>query len=222
MFKRWITLLVLSLVGGCVTVETEDGSSKFNPHKAADARIELGMNYLTLGHNVRAKQNLEIALQYTPNYVHASSAIAYYYQQVFEPELADKWYRKALTESPNNGDVLNNYGVFLCRQQEYEQAQLQFEQAIHQFGYLQVSSSYENAGLCAAMQGNLQQAKTYFYKSLEYEPSRFRSHIELVKISVHFEAYSEALQRLQNIYRLFGKKTEAQQLELQIASLLER
>lgn len=219
MFKGWITLLVLSLSGGCVTVETEDGSHKFNPLKAADARIELGMNYLTLGHNVRAKQNFELALRYAPSYVYASSAIAYYYQQVFEPELADKWYRKALNESPNNGDVLNNYGVFLCRQQDYAHAQLQFKQAIHQSGYYHVSASYENAGLCATMQGDLQQAQTYFHKSLEYEPSRFRSNIELVKISVHFGAFSEARQRLQNIHRQFGQKAEVQQLELEIASL---
>ncbi|MEZ9590162.1 type IV pilus biogenesis/stability protein PilW [Vibrio breoganii] len=213
MFKGLVTLFLLCLLVGCVTVDGEAGNAQFNPFKAADARIELGINYLALGHNVRAKQNLELAHRYAPNYVRASSAIAYYYQQVAEPELADIWYKKALAESPTSGDVLNDYGVFLCRRQEYTLAQRQFERAIQQSDYDYVSASYENAGLCATMQGNLRLAETYFLKSLEHEPSRFRSSIELVKLSVHFGAFSEAQQRLQHIHTRFGPRVETQQLQ---------
>ncbi|CAM2850797.1 type IV pilus biogenesis/stability protein PilW [Vibrio rarus] len=213
MFKGSVTLFLLSLTLGCVTVNNEAETAKFNPIKAADARIELGINYLALGYNVRAKQNLDLAHRYAPNYVHASSAIAYYYQQVSEVELADKWYKKALTESPENGDVLNDYGVFLCRQQQYALAQQTFMQAIQLSSYEHVPASYENAGLCAKMQGDLRRAEAYFLKSLKYEPSRFRSSIELVKLSIHFGAFSEARQRLQYIHSRFGFGSEAQELQ---------
>ncbi|GAD78449.1 type IV pilus biogenesis/stability protein PilW [Vibrio ezurae] len=213
MFKGLVTLFLLSLTFGCVTVDSEAGTAKFNPLKAADARIELGINYLALGYNVRAKQNLDLAYRYAPNYVRASSAIAYYYQQVSEPNVADIWYQKALSQSPNDGAVLNDYGVFLCRQKKYTIAQQQFARAIRQTRYEYVSASYENAGICAIMQGDFRQAETYFHKSLEYEPSRFRSHIELAKLSVHFGAFSEARQRLQSLHSRFGPRVEVQQLQ---------
>ncbi|OBT17235.1 type IV pilus biogenesis/stability protein PilW [Vibrio sp. UCD-FRSSP16_10] len=213
MFKGLVTFFLLSLTFGCVTVDSETGTAKFNPLKAADARIALGINYLALGYNVRAKQNLDLAHRYAPNYVRASSAIAYYYQQVSEPDFADIWYRKALNESPNNGEVLNDYGVFLCRKQAYVLAQQQFERAIRQNSYGYVSASYENAGLCAIMQGDFQQAEAYFRKSLEYEPSRFRSSIELVKLSVHFGAFSDARLQLKDIHLRFGPRVETQELQ---------
>ncbi|GAM61825.1 type IV pilus biogenesis protein pilF [Vibrio ishigakensis] len=212
MFKASITLFFLSLCLGCVTVKRADGKAKFDPLLAADARIELGLSYLKANDTVRAKQNLDLALQYTPKYVRAASAIAYYYQQVSETNQAEDWYQRALRLSPYDGNLLNDFGVFLCRQHRYSEALQQFDKAIHLDGYSQVAASYENSGLCALKMEQWQRAKAFFIKSLQHQPNRYRSDIELVKLAIRFGHLEQAKQRLDRIQIRVGMTAEIEQL----------
>lgn len=212
MFKASITLFFLSLTLGCVTVKRADGNAIFDPLLAADARIELGLSYLKTGNTVRAKQNLDLALQYAPKYVRATSAIAYYYQQVLETEQAEDWYLRAIRLSPNDGNLLNDYGVFLCRQQRYQKAVQQFKQAIQQPGYSRVAVSYENAGLCTLKLEQWYRAEIYFTKSLQHQPHRYRSDIELVRLAIRFGQIDRAQYRLDRIQTRVGITPEVEQL----------
>ncbi|WP_261815863.1 type IV pilus biogenesis/stability protein PilW [Vibrio gallicus] len=219
MFKALITLFYLSLCLGCVTVKSADDKTKFAPLAAANARIELGLSYLQLGDTVRAKQNFDIAHQYAPKYVRSSSALAYYYQYVSQVKLAEDWYRRALDLSPDNGNLLNDFGVFLCRQHRYKQALQKFEQAIQQSDYILVAASYENSGLCALQAGQWHQAEAYFIKSLEFQPNRYRSDIELVKLNIRFGQAQLAQQRLNRIHIRVGVTPEVELLQKELQGL---
>ncbi len=205
---------VVCFICGCVTVTEQEAGKKIDRIKLADARISLGLGYLYAGNWLKARENLELALNYAPNYYRSLNSIAYYYQQVGETDLADRNYKKALRQSPKNGDVLNNFGVFLCKLGKYEHADELFNRAIKQPHYYQVSDSYENAALCSLKSDNKNKAANYFRRSLDYDPNRYVALFQLSKLDIEAENYDIARIRLLKIHKKFGY--QASSLELLI------
>lgn len=142
----------------------------FDKKLAADARIDLGLNYLQAKRTEQAQRNLLLALEYAPDYERALSAMAYFYQFTHENNKAHTYYKKALKKTPSKGSLLNNYAVFLCRQNEFDLAIDYFEQAVKQEDYQSRVMSLENAGICRLKQGNKIQAKAYFKRVLSLDP----------------------------------------------------
>jgi type IV pilus assembly protein PilF len=214
---KWITsAFLVSLVTACVTVTEDSATGSFDNIKAAEARIELGLGYLDAGNMQKARENLEVAVRYAPDYYRALNSIAYYYQQVDENLLAEKAYKKALGESPRNGNVLNNYGVFLCRLGQYQKADQYFNRAIEQPFYYQISDSYENAGVCALKGGNTDKAAFYFQRSLDHEPGRLLSSLQLSGLEVAKGEYKQARARLLKIHKEYGYRANSLDLAIQL------
>jgi type IV pilus assembly protein PilF len=219
---KWITsAFLVSLVTACVTV-TEDGATdSFHNIDAADARIQLGLGYLDAGDMAKARENLEAATKYAPDYYRALNSIAYYYQQVGENRLAEQAYKKALGESPKNGDVLNNYGVFLCGLGQYQKADKYFNRAIEQPFYYQVAGSYENAGICALKSGATDKAALYFQRSLDHQPGRFLSSLQLSALEVMKGEYKQARARLLKIHKEYGYTADSLDLAIQLETKVD-
>lgn len=188
--------------------------------RAADARISLGLNYLFRENWLKARENLEIALKYAPNYYRSLNSIAYYYQLVGERKLAEEHYKKALRQSPANGDVLNNYGVFLCELGSYKQADELFNRAIKQPDYYQVAKSYQNAALCSLKRGDKDKAAYYFKRSLDYDPRQLLVMYELARLEFEMGKLAEAKGRLIKIHSKFGYQKQSLILLIDIARQL--
>jgi type IV pilus assembly protein PilF len=157
---------------------------------------------------VKARENLEIALDHSPSYYRAQISMAHYYERVGELSAADMMYSRSLRQNPDNGNVLNNYGTFLCKQGEYERADQYFNKAIEQPLYFLISASYENAALCAVKAGNNDKALHYFERTLAHDPNRQRAILHLAKLEIEMGNYKEARVRLMRFHQRFGiKKT---------------
>lgn len=203
--KKWTSLILASTLVGCVTVETTDSPEIVsNPKEKAEARIALGMGYLEQGNMVKARENLEKALKHYPGYYRAQLSLAHYYEKVGEDESANSLYKKSLRQNPSNGNVLNNYGTFLCKQGEYEQADRYFNRAIEQPYYYLISASYENAAFCALKAGETEKAKNYFTRTLDHDPNRVRSILYLAKLEIDAGSYKEARIRLMQFHQRYG------------------
>ncbi|MEH8045917.1 type IV pilus biogenesis/stability protein PilW [Gallibacterium anatis] len=138
-----------------------------NNAAAAKTRVELGLAYLSHGNPTLAKANLDKALQHTPNDYLPYLGLAYFYQHTQQLELAGEYYQKALTLSPKNGDVLNNYATYLCSQRQFNVAFNFFEQALKSKSYYHFADTYENIAICAVLandQNKIEQALTQLEK----------------------------------------------------------
>ncbi|MGL6118804.1 type IV pilus biogenesis/stability protein PilW [Plesiomonas sp.] len=155
-------------LSGCVSSVAD--KDPINATDAAQARINLGLGYLNQGEMVLARQNLERALSFSPDDYRVHMAMAYYHQRVGEVKNAELDYVKTLRLSPKNGDILNNYGAFLCAQGKYSQAEEQFNAALSVPNYYRTADSLENLGLCAMRAGNQQKAEDYLVRALKHEP----------------------------------------------------
>ena len=125
----FIALLSTSTLTACVTQNY--GNDKDTPlienessnNEIAMTRISLGLGYLKMGNTQQAKLNLEKAKRFSPNLVQVHTAFAHYYDTVGEPDLATQAYEHALSINSQDADTLNNYGVFLCRNEKYAAAE---------------------------------------------------------------------------------------------------
>ena len=215
---RWSVYPLLSclLFSGCATVDVVDNGKEFDAQAASEARVNLGLSYFKAEQWQRARENLELALKYDPNYYRAQNAMAYYYQKVGENDAAEKMYIKALKNSPKNGDVLNNYGVFLCSEDRYKEAIDAFVKAVKQPNYYLISDSYENAGLCSRKQGNLKEAADYFENALSHDPYRPRSLLQLAQVEIDSNNFKDARVQLFKFNKRYGYTADSLWLLIQL------
>lgn len=213
------SFLVLIALTGCVSVtEGESLKVKANPIAMSESRIALGLGYMEQENMVRARENLELAIQHAPSYYRARLSMAHYYEKVGEVDEAMKEYKSALRLDSNNGNVLNNYGTFLCKQGNYDQADRYFNKAIDQPFYYLVSASYENAGFCALKSGDSEQAKYYFTRALDHEPNRIKSTLQLAKIEVSQRQFRDARLRLFKFHQRYGYQIPSLQILVELES----
>lgn len=204
MAKMMVLLLLLGTMVGCVSVSDGKNSIKFDNIQIADSRIALGLAYLEEGQWNKARENLERAVQVAPKYHYSLISFAHYLQKVGENEQAEQHYKIALRYSPNNGDLLNNYGAFLCRQDRFDEAQRAFAKAIIQPQYYLLSDSYENAALCALKEGDKDEAKIWFTKAVDHEPNRPLATVWLASIEVAENQLNDARLRLFYLHKQYG------------------
>lgn len=213
------SILLFVALSGCVSVtEGEPQRVEADPISMSESRIALGLGYMEQENMVRARENLELAIQHAPRYYRARLSMAHYYETVGETDEARKQYKSALRLDSNNGNVLNNYGTFLCKQGDYEQADRYFNQAINQPFYYLVSASYENAGFCALKSGDSDRAKYYFTRALDHDPNRIKSILQLAKIEVSKDEYRDARLRLFKFHQRYGYQIPSLQILVELES----
>ncbi len=212
----------MTFLGGCVTQTTYSGTDQVVAEKApnlkaaARDRVRLGLTYLQQGEVERAKFNLDKALQLDDKVVEVHLGRAYYFQTVAEHEAAKDAYRQALRLEPNNGDVLNNFGVYLCRQQEFDESEKLLLRAVQAPDYTLMASTYENLGLCSQSAGKLDKAAQYFEQALNYAPRRSVALIELVNIAVEQNDFGSAQTALDRYHDLAGETPQSLMLGVDI------
>ncbi|WP_407332361.1 type IV pilus biogenesis/stability protein PilW [Enterovibrio sp. 27052020O] len=222
MARTLSTLLLMGLLAGCVTVTDKQSNVKFDSIDAAESRIALGIAYLNAGQWERARQNLEMAVQFAPTYYRSLISFAHYLQQVEEFDQAEQQYITALRHSPKNGDVQNNYGVFLCRQERYDEAQKAFAKAIAQPYYYKLSGSFENAALCALKAGDTESAKLWFAKAIDHEPNRPLSSVQLARLEIKDNQLNDARLRLFKFHKRYGYRPGSLYTLIELENKAER
>ncbi len=215
--KHWLIAGLSISLSGCMTViENNEPRTESNELEKAESRITLGLGYLKNGNMVKAHENFEKALQHAPDYYRAMLSIAHYYDTVGETDKAHQAYKDALSEHDDNGHVLNNYGAFLCKVGDYEDADDYFNQATKAKQYYLISASYENAGLCALKYHNLYKAKQYFSKAIEHDPQRTRSILQLAKLEIESGDFTTARVRLLKFNKDFGHQKTSLNLLIEL------
>lgn len=159
------TLLAL---GGCATQQTQVDQQRL--HRAGLINAQLGIDYMNSGSMKRAYDKLTLALSQYPD----SSMIRYAYallmQRLGENAKAEENFRKAIELNPSESSAHNNFGIFLCDQKRYQEAQKQFKDALANPLYSTPQFAYANSGFCYINQGKPELAATAFKQALKVSP----------------------------------------------------
>lgn len=158
-------LFLVLLISGCTSITERAG---IDVKKAAVSNAELGVAYLRQGKYEVAMNKLKKAIAYDEDNTNANHYIAILYGRLNENELAIKYFEKALDLDDEDSSIKNNYGIFLCGTSSYEKGLSFLKVALEDPLYADKGQAYENMGLCAEKQGNIQKAEKYFTTALTY------------------------------------------------------
>jgi type IV pilus biogenesis/stability protein PilW len=195
----------MSLLSSCTTQRFENNEpivrNQANFDEMAATRVTLGLGYLKMGNMSQAKLNLEKAKQFSPALVQVHTAFAHYYETVGESKLAIESFEQALTIKVDSADTLNNYGVFLCRQDKVAAAEVQFLKAIAVPSYLLVSQSYENLASCYLHIDDFDKSGMYLNKAIFHSPNRTTPILQMVRLQYAMADFKESKRFLQKFER---------------------
>ncbi len=185
MMQRILVMLLVLFVAGCAA--NKEQIEKDN--RIAETQVRLGIGYMQKGDLKYALEKLDRALEVAPNFAPAHNAMALLMIRLARYDEADIHYKRAVALQPEDGVVLNNYGAFLCDHNRYPEAYEKFEKAAKQPLYKTPALAYENAGLCAVREGNLDKAEQSFRQALKVDGSLTVSMINLARIGLQKKNY---------------------------------
>lgn len=183
--QKWVVCFV------AVFMSAQCMAATYN-QEAAETNAKLGLDYLQKGMYSTSKDRLLTAIQQDPQIAAGWYSMAYYLEKTGNIKAAEQYYRKALAVEPNSGSAMNNYGTFLCRTNRYPEAIHYFLKAAHERDYLNVASSYENAGTCALMMHNNGLALQYFHQAVDNNPSMPFSLLSIARLNAQAGNMPEA------------------------------
>ena len=163
-------LLAVAFISGCASQQSNDPDEKSSGRKAAEANTSLGLEYMNRGQYEVALGKLKKAVREDSSYAPAHTVLAVLYEQIGEMKLAGKHYKEAYGADPDDGDVNNNYGVYLCQTNKQKQAMSHFRKALDDPFYSSPSIALSNAGSCALGNDNYTMAEEYLRRALKIEP----------------------------------------------------
>lgn len=208
--KKLIWLL-LPLLVACSVSDTRDlmednlGEAGQNPkkqNKNADIYINLAAAYLQENRLDVALQEGKKAVAADPNNTNAQYILALVYQRLGKFDLADSHFKRALAIDKQNFNVLNAYGSFLCQKHQFAESYQHFDAAAKNPLNQQKEIAFNNAGICAFSDKNIDKAEEYLRMALSVNPRFVPSISQMLQLSLERKDYKTAqdyLQRYENL-----------------------
>lgn len=216
-FQPCVAALLLLLAAGCTS--TPD-LSKTEMRKAAETNTALGRQYMERGQHEIALEKLKRAVAYDKTYAPAHSMLAILYETIGKSGEAGEEYRKALQYDPEDGDVNNNYGAFLCGTGKRKEAAPYFLAAVKDPFYETPEVALTNAGSCALADGDLDKAESFLRQSLEYDDKLGAALLPMAEVSYRKESFLQARAFLQRYEAVGPINQESLSLGYRIESRL--
>jgi len=192
-------------LAGCVTT----GGPVQRPHRGDDhdiatasdqtmadrlsnTRMELAAAYLGRGQATDALDQVKQALQAKPENPAAYGLRGLIYAALGDPEMADDSFRHAMQLAPHDGDLMHNYGWFLCQQRRYIDADAQFNLAIAEPSYRAAPRTLLVQGICQARAGKPQDAERTLSHAYELDPTNPTIAVNLTEVLYRNGQYERA------------------------------
>lgn len=192
-----VLLLAILLAPGCGSPVRKSPDEPTEARKAAETNANLGRQYMDRSQYEVALEKLKRAVAYDKTYAPAHTLLAVLYKTLGQQDQAGEEYRLAVHYDPTDGDVNNNYAVYLCGQQKSEEADRYFQVAMKDPFYSTPKLVYSNAGLCALSANDLDKAETYLRQSLGYDAQYAPALLSMADLSYREEAFLRARAFLQ-------------------------
>ncbi len=180
-----ICLVLVSCAAQPVNRSANGESGTFAKNKeAAELNIELGASYIASGDYQAADDKLLKAFQQDPDSSVARWTYAILQEQLRPPNVAEEYYKQALSINPNDSRGQNAYASFLCRHSRYQEADKHFKNALSNPLYKAREATNLNAGVCAMEIPDFDTANIYFEEVIRIKPSNRVALYQLAKL--HF------------------------------------
>lgn len=151
------------------TRELRTASDQTPDEKRAYIRMQLASGYFEEGNYLVALDEIKSAIAVAPDLAEAYGVRALIYTKMGEMALAEENYQRAMRLAPNNPELNNNYGSFLCENGRFAQGIAQFQMALKSLAYRSPHKAMINAGACSIKMKQYEAAERYLLDALRYD-----------------------------------------------------
>lgn len=196
---KGLGLAAIIVLSACGTLTSSDIKPDVNegPDTLAETNLKLGIGYLQQGQRDLALSKLQRAIELDPKLAKAHSAIAIIYDQLGQADLALQHAERAVSLDPQDSAAHLNYGTFLCKQNQLDKADAQFQLALNNPLDGSPEFAYENAGVCAMRVPDPAKAEQYFRSALQLNPKLPITLYQMAVLHYQTERYLPARAYLQ-------------------------
>ncbi|TJY61976.1 type IV pilus biogenesis/stability protein PilW [Sinimarinibacterium sp. CAU 1509] len=194
--RRMGLLVVAALTVALGVAGCTSAAKRAENESEARSVAEQGIAYAQRGEYDQALTKLKRALWLDSTLTPAHAGIALVYSNTGKPDKAEKHYRKALSLSPADPVLKNNFGVFMCGQGRVEDGEQLLVEAANDKRYPTPAAAWTNAGTCVKAK-DLEKAEQYLRKALQIDPDNREALAQMALVSYSRKDYLRARAFLQ-------------------------
>jgi type IV pilus assembly protein PilF len=190
--RKLLFLLPVIVLSGCIVTSTGDLMPEGSREEAAQINLDLGISYLRKGDYEHAQSKLEKAIRDKPDNPTAHRALGLVYEGIGELDGAEKEYRLAVKQDPDDADALDQLAVFVCLHGSADEALTLFDRAVEVPMNARRYIIYTNAGTCAKRENELELAEGYLRKALAANQNYPAALLQISDVAFRRENYLQA------------------------------
>ena len=145
-------------------------SQEVPPQERAKIRTDLAAGYYQRGQMDIALEELGNAKALDPGYARIYDIYGLVYAMLGERAKAEENFRQALALAPDDSDIRENWGAYLCGTERPREALPEFERVLKDPLYRTPEIALINAGKCSAAVGDTKGAEEYLRRALSASP----------------------------------------------------
>ncbi len=188
---RWAPLgaamLLAMALAGCATPAGEGGapgasgstsgstlpeaSEESDARRRARIRLELAGGYYSQRNFSVALDEARQAIVIDPTYAPGHGMLGLIYMDLGERARAEESFRQALKLSPDDSEINNNYGWFLCQTGRAGASFEHFQRALRNPLYATPARPLANAGICSLRNGDEAAAEGFLQRAFQLAPN---------------------------------------------------
>jgi type IV pilus assembly protein PilF len=193
-------------VDEAITVETN----------AADIYFQLGVRYLNLNKLEIARENLQRAIRLDVKNAQAFNALAFLDEKLGKIDDARSHYQTAISLTPDDLGVKNNYGRFLCEEGETQKGMELLNATVNDRLNERPWLAMTNLGRCYMQLAQYGEAQTYFEQALQLNQNYAPALLEMQKVNYQQGNFTAAKVYLQRYAQISEQTPESLLLAAQI------
>ncbi len=167
-------------------------SDQSDSSRRANVRLQLASAYFADGQLTTALDEVKQAINADPKMAEAFNLRGLIYAGLGDDALAEDSFKRALQLSPRDGDTMQNYGWYLCLQKRYPEASAQFQQALAQPQYRDVTRTLLAQGVCEARAGQLPEAERTLQRAYALDSANPSIAVNLSEVLMQRGEYERA------------------------------
>jgi type IV pilus assembly protein PilF len=204
---------LFAILAGCAAQTPQPGTpaavEAANAQARARIHTELSAGYYARGQFEVALEELNEALRLDPNFAPAYGMLGLVYSELRDDARAERNFQRAIEINPQDPEVRNNFGWFLCQRGREPQSLGQFELAVNNPFYRTPDMALVNAGRCAARVGDRKGAESYLQRALNVSPGNPSAHYLMANLAYKAGELELARTRMRNVMAFAVPTAEA-------------
>jgi type IV pilus assembly protein PilF len=163
-----------------------------SPKERAKLHTEIAAAYYERGQMDIALEEANESIKLDPDNATTYNVYGLVYATMGENAKAEQNFQRALQLAPQDSEIRQNWGWYLCMHDRAQQSIAEFEQAVKNPLYRTPEIALINAGRCTASLGDSAAAEQYFKRALATSPGNPNAAYGLALIAYRGKRYDEA------------------------------